>query len=78
MKNLLIGLLLGAILMFVAGAAATSGSRFQSTLVHQSDNTSLYALLDTCSGETQLTIISTTGHMVMRTATLDKNGRGDW
>ena len=82
MKNLLIGFILGIALVLSLGTAPrNSDSGYQSTLVNEVGTSNyLYAVVDTRTGITRLTVINagSSGYLVSRTAILDRNGRGEW
>lgn len=75
MKNLLIGVVLGIVLVFSIGAARSSN--YQSTLANQAGTPNyLYAVLDTQTGVTRLTGICITANGTnMITVTFDINGQ---
>jgi len=78
LKSVIVGLILGIIIVFAIAATGTVG--YQCTLSNQGGSDDyLYAVLNIRTGETQLTNINTgTGHLVIKTATLDISGKGEW
>jgi hypothetical protein len=78
LKSLILGLILGAVTIFAI--ASTGTSDYQCTLSNQGGSDDyLYAVLNIRTGKTQLTNINTgTGHLVIKTATLDSSGKGEW
>jgi len=78
LKSVIVGLILGIIIVFAI--AATGTGDYQCALSNQSGSDDyLYAVLNIRTGKTQLTNINTgTGHLVIKTATLDSSGKGEW
>jgi hypothetical protein len=78
LKSVVVGIVLGIIVAFAIAATGIGG--YQCTLSNQGGSDDyLYAVLNVRTGETQLTNINTgTGHLVIKTATLDTSGKGEW
>lgn len=88
MKNLLMGFILGIVLIFSLGTISGS-SKYKSTLANQTGTPYyLYAVLDTNTGKTQVTLLNTAPRtigasvndppLVLKAGIINADGTGVW